>query len=444
MREQLLRASGLVGVPPRRQVVVAAALAAATLTFLARVQYWRGFFDLTVYYGALHYWRAGGELYDYLLPGTAYGFTYPPFAALTMLPMTLVTWPVAIAVTILLGVGSLLLLAYWLIDPIARRHGWTPWFAVVVTACLLAILEPVYDTLSFGQVNLVLVVLVFADARRLGTGTPLAGVGIGLATAIKLTPGLFIVYLLLARRWTAAAVATGTAGAATMLAGLVAPDTSRTFWTQALWQTDRVGSVAYISNQSVLGMLTRLHPFGPDWPVLLAWLAVVIGALGVWVYRVRRPVTTGDHLTGFALTGVAACLVSPVTWVHHLVWGVPALVLVAEHGLLAARGSARRHRLLAAAGVGYVVLCSSLVFLWRFDGSGIGGLLGGSAYLWIAVALLLGVPTVLRLPATVISAPGRTSASSQGRHARRLNHPTPTTTVGRIPHEKSVSATDPP
>lgn len=426
MRQQLLRAAGLVGVPARRQVIVASTLVAATLAFLAGVQFWRGFFDLSVYYGALHYWTAGGELYDYLLPGTAYGFTYPPFAALTMLPMTLVTWPVAVAVTILLGVGSLVLLAYWLIEPIARRHGWTPWFAVVVTACLLAILEPVYDTLSFGQVNLVLVALVFADARLLGTGSPFAGVGIGLATAVKLTPGLFVVYLLLARRWTAAAVATGTAGLATMLAGVVAPDTSRIFWTQALWQTDRVGSVAYISNQSVLGMLARLHPFGPDWPVLLAWLAVVVGALAVWAYRVRRPVTTGDHLTGFALTGVAACLVSPVTWVHHLVWGVPALVLVAEHGLLAARGSVRRHRLLGAAGVAYVVLCSSLVFLWRFDGSGIDGFLGGSAYLWIAVALLLGVPTVLRLPATAMPPSGRPPAPGPGRHARRPGLPAPT------------------
>jgi alpha-1,2-mannosyltransferase len=414
MRRQLLRATGLVGASPKRQVTLAAALAAATVGFLAAVQYWRGFFDLIVYYGAIHYWAAGGDLYDYVLPGTEYGFTYPPFAALVMLPMNLVNWPVTVAATVLLGVGSLALLTYWLVEPIARRHGWTPWFAVVAAVCALAILEPVYDTLSFGQVNLVLVVLVFGDARLLVKGSPLAGIGIGLATAVKLTPGLFIVYLLLARRWTAAGVAALTAGTATMLAGLIAPDASRIFWTDALWQPDRIGSVGYISNQSVLGMLTRLHPIGPDWPVLLTWLLAVTGALAVWAYRVRRPAAMHDHLTGFALTGVAACLVSPVTWVHHLVWGVPALVLVAEHGLLAARGSLRRRRLLAGAGVAYVLLCSSLVFLWRFDGSGIDGLLGGSAYLWIAVALLLGVPTALRPPVVVLSpaAPAAPSGAS--------------------------------
>jgi alpha-1,2-mannosyltransferase len=43
--------------------------------------------------------------------------------------------------------------------------------------------------------------------------------------------------------------------------------------------------------------------------------------------------------------------------------------------------------------VAYVVLCSSVVFLWRFDASGVDGLLGGSAFLWVSVGLLVGLPT---------------------------------------------------
>src|SRR5206468_5889176 len=106
--------------------------------------------------------------------------------------------------------------------------------------CLGGAFEPLRETVNFGQVNMVLVLLVGADVlvllnseRRLaGVGLGrLAGIGIGLATAIKLTPGIFIVYLLITRRWRAAAVAGGTTLAATILAGAVAPGASREFWT---------------------------------------------------------------------------------------------------------------------------------------------------------------------------------------------------------------------
>ena len=88
-----------------------------------------------------------------------------------------------------------------------------------------------------------------------------AGVGIGLATAIKLTPGVFILYLLVTRRWRAAATAIGAAAAATLVAAALFPDQSREFWTSALWDTNRVGILEYVSNQSLRGLLARL-PLG--------------------------------------------------------------------------------------------------------------------------------------------------------------------------------------
>jgi alpha-1,2-mannosyltransferase len=59
------------------------------------------------------------------------------------------------------------------------------------------VFEPARDTLSFGQINLVLLVLVCSDLRGLTAGRRSGGVGIGLAAAIKLTPAVFIGYLLL-------------------------------------------------------------------------------------------------------------------------------------------------------------------------------------------------------------------------------------------------------
>ncbi|WP_239167484.1 glycosyltransferase family 87 protein, partial [Catellatospora coxensis] len=198
---------------PRARLLCVVALATAVGLFIALIPGHRGWFDVLVYYGTVNGWvHEGGRVYDYLVPGTHYGFTYPPFAAVVMLPMSMLGWHTAIAVNVALTAVACALVLYWLVDPIAREHGWPRLFTFGVAACLLAASQPARDTVSFGQVNLVLVALVLADAWLLASGrSRWAGIGTGLAAAIKLTPAIFIVYLLLARRWRAAAVASATA-----------------------------------------------------------------------------------------------------------------------------------------------------------------------------------------------------------------------------------------
>ncbi|MFE3328031.1 glycosyltransferase 87 family protein [Streptomyces sp. NPDC059176] len=366
--------------------------------FLTTVPFHRNWFDLHVYYGAVGHWMGGNPIYDYLKPGTHYGFTYPPFAALCMLPMTLLGWHGALAISQVLNVGAAAVILYVCADTAIRREGWHPRFAYTAVVCLFALLEPVRDTVSFGQVNLLLLALVLADCWMLSAGRErfpalgrLAGVGIGLAAAIKLTPAIFICYLLVTRRWRATGVAAAVACGATLFAAWAAPTASRTFWTEAMWNTDRVGSLAFISNQSWQGMLARFtEPFAE--PSRAVWALGVLILLWLWARRSRQAVAAGDELAGFALTGAAACLVSPVTWVHHLVWLIPALAVVADAGLLAAPGGERRRTLLVWALASYAVLCSSMVWLWRWNNGGAPGVLGSNAYVWISLALLALLP----------------------------------------------------
>lgn len=373
------------------RLLVLAALAGTISVLLAVIPGHRGWFDVGVYYGTVNYWvHDGGLIYDYLRPESVYGFTYPPFAAICMLPMAALGWHTAIAISVAISAASILALLYWLVDPIIRRHGWPRWFAYSMAVCLLALLESVRDTISFGQVNLALVALVFMDlwlltARR----SRLAGIGIGLAAAIKLTPAVFICYLLVTRRWRAAAVASGTVLAATGLAAMVAPGASRIFFTDAVWHTDRIGSLGYISNQSFAGLVARLGLGGPG---QVTWGLAVLAVLAVWAYRVRRAASAGDDRTGFALTGLIACLISPITWVHHLVWTVPALILLIDAALRSGSPESRRRRLTIAA-TGYALLCSSVIWLWVTAPSGVIGFLGANTYVWVALGLLLFLPT---------------------------------------------------
>ncbi|MCH5671865.1 glycosyltransferase 87 family protein [Streptomyces gilvus] len=363
--------------PPRTdrgRLLLVLAVAASVTAFTATVPLLRDWFDLRVYYGAVNTWiHHGGRLYDYQVPGTTYGFTYPPFAAVAMLPMSLIGPHTAIALALLLNLAALALIVHLLTEGAWRRHGW---YGCALGACVLALFEPLRDTFSFGQVNLLLLALVLVDAWLLRTGRDrCAGVGIGLAAAIKLTPAVFIGLLLLARRWRAAALATAVTCAATGLAALVAPDASRFYWTDALWDTNRVGRLDYVSNQSLQGILARLGV--TDRPV---WAAAVLLVLGVWALRTRRALADGDWAAAFALTGLTACLVSPITWVHHLVWLLPSFAVLVRAG----------HPRIA--GALYAVLCTSVVWLWFHDASGLDGFLGSNTYAWITLGLLLWLP----------------------------------------------------
>ncbi|WP_435213653.1 glycosyltransferase 87 family protein [Streptomyces sp. bgisy034] len=358
----------------RGRLALVLVLGAAVAVFTATVPLLRDWFDLRVYHGTVDSWlHHDGRIYDYRVPGTTYGFTYPPFAAVVMLPMALLDLHAAIAVALLLNLVALAFVLRVLAGRAWRRHGW---YGVALALCGLALFEPLRDTISFGQVNILLLALVLLDCRLLATGRERrAGVGIGLAAAIKLTPAAFIGVLLVARRWRAAGVATAVAAAATALAAWVAPGASRFYWTHAMWDTTRVGRLDYVSNQSLQGILARLDVTGRE-----VWAVVVLVVLGVWVARTRRAVVAGDWTAAFALTGLTACLVSPITWVHHLVWLLPSFAVLVRAG----------HRRVAAALYG--VLCTSVVWLWFDDASGVDGFLGSNTYAWITLGLLLRLP----------------------------------------------------
>jgi alpha-1,2-mannosyltransferase len=119
----------------------------------------------------------------------------------------------------------------------------------------------------------------------------------------------------------------------------------------------------------------------------------------VWAIRVRKAIAVGDERTGFALTGVVGCLISPITWVHHLVWLIPAVLLFFDRAV-AATSREQRRWLWGFTIFSYAVLSSRLVWvfheiwstnpiLWFFS----------NFYVWISLALLISLPIATPEPA---------------------------------------------
>ena len=390
-------------------VRVAAVLVAAAAAVVSHGQYGlrHGFFDLKIYREAMLWWADGNQLYDFAKPDATQGqleFTYPPFAAYLLRPLAWLTVGQSIWIFKVVAVACLAVTVWWLIRPVADRWRQPRWFVFTLAFVLASGLEPIREAFSFGQINFVLWALILLDLLVLAPrGSRFTGIGIGIATAIKLVPGVFILYLLVSRRWRAAAVASGTAAAATLLAAALAPAESRIFWTEKLLQGEGVGQLEYTFNQSIMGVLARLAD--PAQPSQIVWLALALPILGYGLWRAGRAAMAGDEVAGLTLAGFAGSLASPVSWVHHLFWFVPALVVLVDAAVRphdVAHGLRRRPATVSWAFVVYTTVTISLVALYEFKLGSPGGPIGfvlGNWDVWLMLALLFLLP-IRRLGAT--------------------------------------------
>ncbi|AXK37131.1 DUF2029 domain-containing protein [Streptomyces armeniacus] len=269
----------------------------------------------------------GTDLYGFTVTGWDLPATYPPFAALLFVPAAVL--PLG-AVKILSVLANLALLAL-LVRQSARLAGRSrPYGVPVLLAATGAALwlEPVFQTVVFGQVNLALACLVLWDLNR-PDGARGKGFAIGLAAGIKLTPAIFAVYLLLTGRARAALTALGGFAATVVVGACALPglrENSVEFWTRRLFETTRVGKPWIVDNQSLQGLAARLlHTPDPG----LLWLlpAAVAAGAGLWLAR-RAYVRHGLESWGVLATAFTALLVSPVSWSHHWVWCVPLLAVL--------------------------------------------------------------------------------------------------------------------
>jgi alpha-1,2-mannosyltransferase len=278
--------------------------------------------DLEVYRAAGRVLLRGGDFYT--LPGQLQ-FLYPPFAAVLAVPLALLPgWVVQVGWTV---AGVLALVA------VLHRCGLSGWVLSLVASGCTYLVAPVSQTLGFGQLGIFLVALVFLDLapgpRVLRRRLLPAGALTALAAAIKLTPAIFVVYLLVTRRWRPAVVAIITGLLVTVAAAVVTPAASLQFWGRLAHGDTGLGhSIIYYTNQSVMADVVRI--FGLGHSVAIAGLAAsaVVALAGVWVALLWHRL--GDERLALNLCGVAALLASPVSWLHHFVWIVPLAMSLAD------------------------------------------------------------------------------------------------------------------
>jgi alpha-1,2-mannosyltransferase len=279
--------------------------------------------DMQVYRAGGQAVRDGVPLYDHGVYGPMQ-FTYTPFAALGFTPLTLVSMESLRFAVTAVNLVSLLVVVWmcWGYLGYRANHGRLAMTFLVGGFALW--LEPVRSTVLFGQINLLLLILVMADfGRRDLRG--MRGICVGIAAAVKLTPLLFVVYFVVTRRFRAAAVSLVTLLVTVIIGFVIIPRDSAKYWGGAFFDAKRAGDLSLHGNQSITGLLAReLHADKAPTPLWLglSGLAVIVGlALAAWAHRY------GEELLAITIVGITACLISPVSWTHHWVWAVPLLVI---------------------------------------------------------------------------------------------------------------------
>jgi alpha-1,2-mannosyltransferase len=336
----------------------------------------------------------GVNLYG-VLPATSVDiplpFTYPPMAAVSFAPMAIL--PLEVASSIMTAMTMVLLavtVAVCLRSLVSLSTSTTAWVTGGITAAAFA-LEPVWSTLDYGQINVVLMCLVVLDVLLKNTPWP-RGMLIGFVTAVKLTPAVFVLYFLLRRQYRAAVVTGLSFLAFTALGFLATFSDSVQYWTEVLFDSSRIGGPGYISNQSITGMLARL---GLDEGTRsLVWIAcsAVVGVLAV--LAIRRALAAQEYLLALCVNAALGLLVSPVSWSHHWVWTVPMLMVLIHVGV-----TRRAPAMVALAVIGVVLL--HYPSHWRLAPGRWNGLgwplwdqIQASSYVWWGLAFVIAVAVV--------------------------------------------------
>lgn len=285
--------------------------------------------DLGVY-------RMGGEallnglpLYEQVYGVLDLPFTYPPFAAVAFAPLTFFSFSVAGMLWTVLSLAALFRACVLVARHVANAGG-DYGLGVLGLAALfelgMILADPFSQTLKLGQINFFLLWLVLEDHYG-RVPDRFRGILTGIAAGIKLTPGIFVLFMLL-RGDLRTGVRAAAAGLGTFVVGFIAlPSDSRAYWTDVVFHAARVGPLEYPSNQSLYGTLYRLSSGNVDWPLRFGFV-VVVAVLGMWAGRALW--RQGYTMRALAVVSVTGLLLSPVSWSHHWVWLLVMLASLRE------------------------------------------------------------------------------------------------------------------
>jgi alpha-1,2-mannosyltransferase len=287
--------------------------------------------DFGVYLGAARDLWHGQPLYAAFLhhpfpdPTLRPAYIYPPAFAVLVAPLGLlpdlnagIVWTLIEQAA--LAAALVIVLRRW------RPSAW----AVTALLCATFTFYPLWVDAVQGQANLLVLLLVTAGITGIAAGHPRAGAALGAAAALKLTPVILLVWLLVDRRFREAAWMVAGIAAVTGVGAIVRFHDTLVFFGQVV--PALASGTAYYANQSLAGIVRRVltsNPYTQPWTDI-SWAFLVVAVLtilltGWWFWQTRGQPALVRSTAFIPLLPLA----SAVTWSHHLVILLPLIWLAA-------------------------------------------------------------------------------------------------------------------
>jgi hypothetical protein len=301
--------------------------ALATTFYAVRFALGRSAPDFFVHWRAAFDFHLGRPLYKLdLIEANHFGavFKLPPFNAMIYLPVAAADYD-----TVLLGHRLLNLLLYLLAGILLVRFlrpalGW--WTATGTVVVIMGLMQPAFDTLAFGQTDIVLLlllVLILAGLRE--NRAWMAGAALAMGIIVKLYLLLWAGFLVARRQWSAVV---WTALFLVLLNGVAIAVMG--------WQSHVVfardvlpnlgGGSSWIENQTINGFLSRFqtgtlsndptHDPLIDGVTILAFALIAGSTLLLAIPPTERRGSTA--MLQFSGLAIVMSLAVPAAWMHYM------------------------------------------------------------------------------------------------------------------------------
>ena len=293
--------------------------------------------DFSIWLNAARRWIHTGVLYQIKTVADNPFAVYkrPPFYILLFTPFIAMADMTVLNYFRVINIGLFLLtLLLWMAIIKPQARWW--WVGALV---LLANYQPLYDSVMFGQTDVVLLfgfTLAFWCTRTNRDGW--AGVVIAFLTSLKIYPIIILAFFVIKRRWWALIGFVAGMVLWNGLAILVSDwHTSAQFLTTVLPSIG--GTTSWIDNQTITGFLARfydtpyeMHRFAvPNVEHIASYLSMLVSA-GVCLLALRDfPRESSAYALQYGLFMLLMVLAIPVAWMHYTALLIMVFIMVWWH-----------------------------------------------------------------------------------------------------------------
>ncbi|HEY2946336.1 MAG TPA: glycosyltransferase family 87 protein, partial [Vicinamibacteria bacterium] len=282
--------------------------------------------DFATLWTAARDFSLGGSLYKPAeVAANHFGavFKVPPFYGMLLLPFARFDARAALALDRSLDLALYLACVAVLAAALRPRLGAR--LAVAAVVLVLGLMQPAFDSIAYGQIDVVLLLLLTLALFALRAGRPaVVGLTVALATLLKLYPLVLVLFLAARREWKAVA------WTAAWLVALDALAVAVMGWHEHVVYATEIlpligGGTGWVENQTVNGFLCRLlagaHRPAPVHDLridVLTWtgFALIAGASALLAARHAERGSSAAALS-FGVFLVVMVLAVPAAWIHY-------------------------------------------------------------------------------------------------------------------------------